>query len=645
MHQGDTKAIAQRKTEMQIKQDPKTFQWILYDDDGQPMGRFNTHQQAFSQQLLHEYSGLSTPRNAPDAAYNPPEVGPPGGKLLNHLNPEEIIDLHELHNRASAVTGAPRNTPENFIKGYRTQRDIENNDPGLVIPSWPVHGQAPMATSPAEYRAHQQDQRVFDNGLGSPYENGYYVGPHSQEPQAEINRANRAIQLEEGADAVLQRSKEQAAAEATKSKPQEVEDKIDFLDEVAKTFKLTSDPAAKSDISSKIGKPQYVGESAPRSQAPKKRNPDEDQAIAADQLKRGMIRERDTKLYSPPGLKTDMTPPPGSERWNAAQWDAYHAKMSADQMQAQYNQQYQLGHQTATQQAVSEAQNSPQMRQWRDFNDTSGPAPGQNIQEWALHRLQQNGGFGEAYQNSPMPQNAPGMNAGQPGVAWAHGPGKVYIDQYGRERTAEQHSSDESAMQGAGQPTYVPGRTQGAIVAGQSGSAQSLQQAQQQGEAYYRHQRYGNRGWDLGDMMHGATGGLIGDKMRGPAQGQSEQDWEAQQDAIARQNMYSDPREKGDMHAAPASREVDGFLDSLAKSYATYKYKEPDKEPTDQPTGGRYMGVMAPSVAASPTGQTLVKKDAEGLEYLDEKPSLSAALAALGRLHERLNALEGKKRV
>lgn len=690
-----------------VKQLPNGH-WVALDDDGNiASDQYSDPKQAEQQRMLNEYQGLASVQGRGDQQAMIPSMSSPNvriqapatavisrqpiSKALHHDN-VETIDLDELHRRALARAdevpsllastgyGSQQRPPQmqTPVQHSGASLNFMVGDPQAAMPGRPngaisgLHqmyaddGQnPPEMQTPAVKSVTELAQMKDKNAQRGMYDpEGYYIGAQKSDPHEEINRLEHAMQLQQPDKET--RAQVQASIDANKIKSQKPEKvpgqfepderthsygagpskDIDFLDEIAKTFKLTSDPAAKSDIRSAIGKPQY-GEAKPGSRPPRKHNYDEEALIEQDQLNRGMVRPRETRLYSPPGLKTQMTPPPGSQNWNSAQWDQYHSKMGADASNAQFNQGYQQSHQTQTQQQIQEAQNSPQMRQWRDYNDTSGPAPGQNIQEWAMHRLGQNGGFGEPVQNSPMPGNAPGMNAGQPGNQWVqNGQGKVYIDQYGRERNQVQHSSDQSALEsGAGQPSYIPGRTQGAIVQGQSGSADSRIQAQNQGEAYYRHQRYGNRGWDLGDMLHGATGGFIGDQMQGPAAGQSEADWEMQQDQSARQSMIgSDPKEKGQVHASPASHEVDGFLDSLAQSYATYRYKDPSKEPTEQPTGGRYMGVMAPAVQKSPTGGTIVKKDEQGLEYLDEKPSLSAALAALGRLHERLNALErGRK--
>lgn len=86
---------------------------------------------------------------------------------------------------------------------------------------------------------------------------------------------------------------------------------------------------------------------------------------------------------------------------------------------------------------------------------------------------------------------------------------------------------------------------------------------------------------------------------------------------------------------------ADGFLDSM-KPY-TYRYKDPTNEPTDAPTGGHYLGVMAQNVERSPTGDTIVKDTPRG-KMLEGGALMSGLAAGVGRLHERLSMLEKGKR-
>lgn len=85
---------------------------------------------------------------------------------------------------------------------------------------------------------------------------------------------------------------------------------------------------------------------------------------------------------------------------------------------------------------------------------------------------------------------------------------------------------------------------------------------------------------------------------------------------------------------------ADAYLDTL-KPYS-YRYRNPNDEPTDLPTADEYLGVMAQDVERGPTGRTLVKESPRG-KALDLGPNLSATMAGLGRLNERVRALEGDK--
>lgn len=86
--------------------------------------------------------------------------------------------------------------------------------------------------------------------------------------------------------------------------------------------------------------------------------------------------------------------------------------------------------------------------------------------------------------------------------------------------------------------------------------------------------------------------------------------------------------------------DADRFLATLHPY--TYRYRNPANEPTASPTGGHYLGVMAQDVERSPTGNTIVRDTPRG-KVLEGGASLGAAMAGLGRLHERLAALEMQK--
>ena len=104
-------------------------------------------------------------------------------------------------------------------------------------------------------------------------------------------------------------------------------------------------------------------------------------------------------------------------------------------------------------------------------------------------------------------------------------------------------------------------------------------------------------------------------------------------------SQLSDENVKGGR--SPGTNAADQFLSTL-KPY-TYEYKHSEDEPTDEPHGGRYLGIMAQNVERGPTGDTLVKDTPRG-KAIEGAPSMSAALAGIGRLHERLSALEQASR-
>lgn len=102
--------------------------------------------------------------------------------------------------------------------------------------------------------------------------------------------------------------------------------------------------------------------------------------------------------------------------------------------------------------------------------------------------------------------------------------------------------------------------------------------------------------------------------------------------------------EKGKQSTKKGEKTVaDHYLDALERSASTFTYKDPKNEPTDHPTGRPYMGIMAQELEKTPTGDTLVKQDPHGLKYLELGPNMMAMQAALGRIHERVNGLEGRK--
>ena len=86
---------------------------------------------------------------------------------------------------------------------------------------------------------------------------------------------------------------------------------------------------------------------------------------------------------------------------------------------------------------------------------------------------------------------------------------------------------------------------------------------------------------------------------------------------------------------------VDQFLRSIHPY--SYEYRNPADEPrAGGPTGGRYLGVMAQDLERAPAvGHQLVTDTPSG-KRISTGAGLSAALAGLARLNERVSAVEGK---
>jgi len=101
-------------------------------------------------------------------------------------------------------------------------------------------------------------------------------------------------------------------------------------------------------------------------------------------------------------------------------------------------------------------------------------------------------------------------------------------------------------------------------------------------------------------------------------------------------SAISDRRLKTDVRNAGGT-EADHFLASLHPS--SYRYRNPADEPSPTPSGGRYLGVMAQDVERGPTGHTIVRDTPRG-KMIDQVPAMSAVLAGLGRINERLSAIE-----
>jgi hypothetical protein len=86
---------------------------------------------------------------------------------------------------------------------------------------------------------------------------------------------------------------------------------------------------------------------------------------------------------------------------------------------------------------------------------------------------------------------------------------------------------------------------------------------------------------------------------------------------------------------------ADDFLDKLHPK--SFRYDDPSDELHSTPTGGKYLGVMAQDlVRTREAGPQMVSQDPRGKMMVETKPTLAAALAGLGRLNERVRAMEAR---
>jgi hypothetical protein len=95
---------------------------------------------------------------------------------------------------------------------------------------------------------------------------------------------------------------------------------------------------------------------------------------------------------------------------------------------------------------------------------------------------------------------------------------------------------------------------------------------------------------------------------------------------------------RGKTGIAGEGSRVDAFLEGIHP--LSYHYKDSVNEPRSKPTGGRYLGISAQDLEAVPeVGHQLVSDGPRG-KQVEVGPSLSAALAGIARLHERVKAVE-----
>lgn len=97
--------------------------------------------------------------------------------------------------------------------------------------------------------------------------------------------------------------------------------------------------------------------------------------------------------------------------------------------------------------------------------------------------------------------------------------------------------------------------------------------------------------------------------------------------------MLSDERSKENIQ--PGGRAIDQFMQ--AGDPAMFRYRE------GMPEGGQQRaGVMAQDLAQTEVGRTMVRQDPQtGMQSLDQNATISALLASVARLSDRLQAIEG----
>lgn len=92
------------------------------------------------------------------------------------------------------------------------------------------------------------------------------------------------------------------------------------------------------------------------------------------------------------------------------------------------------------------------------------------------------------------------------------------------------------------------------------------------------------------------------------------------------------------LHGSAPTNRADAFLEGIHP--LSYHYKNAANEPRSTPTGGRYLGISAQDLEAVPeVGRQMVSDGPRG-KRIESGPTLSAALAGLARLHERVRELE-----
>jgi len=101
--------------------------------------------------------------------------------------------------------------------------------------------------------------------------------------------------------------------------------------------------------------------------------------------------------------------------------------------------------------------------------------------------------------------------------------------------------------------------------------------------------------------------------------------------------MLSDERAKTNIQQDP--RAIDQLMESANPAQFQYRAGVPGAG------GPPQAGVMAQDLQQSPLGAAMVQEDPQtGMMAVDQNKALSALLAAVARLHDRLSAVEGPQR-
>jgi len=108
--------------------------------------------------------------------------------------------------------------------------------------------------------------------------------------------------------------------------------------------------------------------------------------------------------------------------------------------------------------------------------------------------------------------------------------------------------------------------------------------------------------------------------------------------AYAGNQAASDKRAKKNIRHGGA--DVDEMLDLLKPTSYEYKQGVPEKYVGQLGDGRRIAGFLAQDLAKSKAGKSIVSTSPEGVQVVDVKGGMFAALAASARLHERVKELE-----